>query len=96
MGGFVSIVSSVVYSIGKIFCNVARWLDNFIYSINHITENFICDREYEIRRRDNPRAVGKYLACKKESKEVDKKAEEIGKELSDSDREWAEKQCEDL
>ena len=96
MGGFVSIVSSVVSAIGMIFCSVANWLDSFIYSINHVTEDFILDRENEIRRRDNPRAVGKYLACKKESKEVDKKAEEIGRELSDSDREWAEEQFEDL
>ena len=96
MGAFVSIVSLIVYNIGRIFCSVANWLDSFINSINHVTEDFICDRENEIRRRDNPRAVGKYLACKKESKEVDKKAEEIGRELSDSDREWAEEQCEDL
>ena len=96
MGNFVSIVAATVFTFGQIFCTAVSWLNSFISSINNRTEHFICQRENEIRRRDNPRAVGKYLACKKESKEVDKKAEELGKELSTSDREWAERECERL
>lgn len=96
MGNFVATVVTTVCAIGSIFCSAVNWLNSFIYSINHVTEDYIIDREAEIRRRDNPRLAGKYLACKKESREIDKKADEIGKQLSDSDREWAEAQCENL
>lgn len=96
MGNFVATVVATVSVIGQIFCGVARWLDSFISSINSVTEDFVIQREYEIRNRDNPRLAGKYLACKKESKEIKKKEEEIGEQLSARDREWAERQCVNL
>lgn len=96
MGNFVAAVASTVYAIGNIFCSVANWLYSFISPINRVTKDFICRREYEIRQRDNPRLAGKYLACKKESKEIKKKEDEFGRQLTDRDKKWAEEQVEML
>ena len=86
MGNFASAVASGVRWIGGCICKIVRWFVEFLTEVSKIVIVYLYGIEYIITGADDPKNFGECVAIKKEMSELDQKAKEKYKNLSDSDR----------
>ena len=86
MGGFVSTVCSFVRWIGQTICRVVDWFADFVENVSQVVKSFIFGIEQTIRSADNPKLFGEAAAIRKERGELDKKANDLFRQLSRRDQ----------
>ena len=86
MGTFVETAWRCVRWIGRCIYRVVDWWGVFMEGVNQIVHGFLMIKRNKIESSDSPKAVGEVVAIRKEKDELEKKADNIYRKLSDNDR----------
>lgn len=86
MGSFVETAWRCVKWVGKCILEVVDWWIEFMDSVNSLVHSFLMRVRKMIEEAENPRTVGEVIAIKKEKEQLDKKADELYKTLSQNDK----------
>ncbi len=88
MGNVLIWIKNLVNWIGGLFASVLKWFKGEIREeVQQKTEDFLIEKEPKISKCDNPKLVAKVAGQKKALKELEKKAEEEEKKLTENDAE---------
>ena len=85
MGNIVEKIQKCVQWVGDIFNKVIKWFKDFMKDVNLKTERFLIKKQEEIKKCNDPKAVGQYLAGKHEAKQIQEIAESFSKDLDAED-----------
>lgn len=86
MGTFVETAWRCVRWIGRCIYTVVKWWGPFMEGVNQTVHAFLMLKRYIIERSDNPKTVGEVVAINKEKGELEKKADNLYRTLSNYDR----------
>jgi len=86
MGNFFAKVKRGLAWIGGIIARFIGWLCDFLSEIGKKVANFLMGHESKIKKADEPKKVGKVIACHKAIKELEKIKEKEEKDISSHDK----------
>lgn len=86
MGGFIETAWRCVKWIGNCIFNVVSWWGVFMEGVNAITHAFLLVKRRKIESADNPKAVGEIAAIGKEKNQLEQKANDLRRNLSNHDK----------
>lgn len=86
MGNFFEKVKRGLAWIGSILARFIRWLCGFLSVIGKTVAIFLMGHESKIKKADEPKKVGKIVACHKAIKELEKIKEKEEKDVSQHDK----------
>lgn len=86
MGTFIETSLRCVKWIGNCINKVVLWWFPFMENVNFITFSFLRAKRNKIESAENPKTVGEIVAIGKEKQQLEEKANQLYKDLTNRDR----------